>query len=195
MRPRRSATTSSRRSSSRSTGSCRSSACAGGTATRASGRSARTCTATGILRVTRAPARDAAQREAEEICTALLDALDYVGVLAVELFEVDGRLLANELAPRVHNTGHWTIDGAATSQFENHLRAILGLPLGSTEARSPCVMVNLIGDMPPLAELAALPGARVHLYGKAPRAGRKVGHVTLVDPDEATVERAMALAG
>ena len=149
----------------------------------------------GILRVTRAPARDAAQREAEEICTALLDALDYVGVLAVELFEVDGRLLANELAPRVHNTGHWTIDGAATSQFENHLRAILGLPLGSTEARSPCVMVNLIGDMPPLAELAALPGARVHLYGKAPRAGRKVGHVTLVDPDEATVERAMALAG
>ena len=148
----------------------------------------------GILRVTRAPARDAAQREAEEICTALLDALDYVGVLAVELFEVDGRLLANELAPRVHNTGHWTIDGAATSQFENHLRAILGLPLGSTEARSPCVMVNLIGDMPSLAELAALPGARVHLYGKAPRAGRKVGHVTLVDPDEATVERAIALA-
>jgi 5-(carboxyamino)imidazole ribonucleotide synthase len=149
----------------------------------------------GILRVTRAPAADAPQADAEAICTALLDALGYVGVLAVELFEVDGKLLANEFAPRVHNTGHWTIDGAVTSQFENHLRAILGLPLGATEARAPCVMVNLIGDVPPLAELAALPGARVHLYGKDPRPGRKVGHVTLVDPDEETVERALGLAG
>jgi 5-(carboxyamino)imidazole ribonucleotide synthase len=95
----------------------------------------------------------------------------------------------------VHNTGHWTIDGAVTSQFENHLRAILGLPLGATEARAPCVMVNLIGDVPPLAELAALPGARVHLYGKDPRPGRKVGHVTLVDPDAETVERALGLVG
>ena len=149
----------------------------------------------GILRVTRAPAADAPQADAEAICTALLDALGYVGVLAVELFEVDGKLLANEFAPRVHNTGHWTIDGAVTSQFENHLRAILGLPLGATEARAPCVMVNLIGDVPPLVELAALPGARVHLYGKDPRPGRKVGHVTLVDPDEETVERALALVG
>ena len=149
----------------------------------------------GILRVTRAPAVDAPQAEAERICTALLDALGYVGVLAVELFEVDGRLRANEFAPRVHNTGHWTIDGAVTSQFENHLRAILGLPLGPTDARAPSVMVNLIGDVPPLAELAALPGARVHLYGKEPRPGRKVGHVTLVDPDEETVERALALVG
>jgi 5-(carboxyamino)imidazole ribonucleotide synthase len=147
----------------------------------------------GILRVTRAPAPDAPQAEAEAICTALLDALDYVGVLAVELFDVGGRLLANEFAPRVHNTGHWTIDGADTSQFENHLRAILGLPLGATEARAPCVMVNLIGAAPALDELVELPGARVHLYGKEPRAGRKVGHVTLVDPDEATVERAIAL--
>ncbi|HKY25614.1 MAG TPA: 5-(carboxyamino)imidazole ribonucleotide synthase [Gaiella sp.] len=149
----------------------------------------------GILRVTRAPADGAPQAEAEAICAALLDALDYVGVLAVELFEVGGQLLANELAPRVHNTAHWTIDGAATSQFENHLRAILGLPLGSTEARAPSVMVNLIGDVPPLEGLAALPGARVHLYGKQPRSGRKVGHVTLVDPDAETVERAIALAG
>jgi 5-(carboxyamino)imidazole ribonucleotide synthase len=149
----------------------------------------------GILRVTRAPAVDAQQAGAEKICTALLDALDYVGVLAVELFEVDGKLLANEFAPRVHNTGHWTIDGAVTSQFENHLRAILGLPLGATEARAACVMVNLIGDVPPLVELAALPGARVHLYGKDPRPGRKVGHVTLVDPDEETIERALGLVG
>jgi 5-(carboxyamino)imidazole ribonucleotide synthase len=147
----------------------------------------------GILRVTRAPATDAPQDEAEAICTALLDALDYVGVLAVELFDVGGRLLANEFAPRVHNTGHWTIDGAVTSQFENHLRAILGLPLGATEARSPCVMFNLIGSAPPLEELVGLPGARVHLYGKEPRAGRKVGHLTLVDPDDETIERAIAL--
>jgi 5-(carboxyamino)imidazole ribonucleotide synthase len=148
----------------------------------------------GILRVTRAPAVGAPQAEAEGICTRLMDALGYVGVLAVELFEVDGRLLANELAPRVHNTAHWTIDGAETSQFENHLRAILGLPLGSTAAVAPCVMVNLIGALPALDELLGLPGAHVHLYGKEPRAGRKVGHLTLVDPDEETVERAIALA-
>jgi 5-(carboxyamino)imidazole ribonucleotide synthase len=147
----------------------------------------------GILRLTRAPASDAPQAEAEAICAAVLEELDHVGVLAVELFDVGGRLLANELAPRVHNTAHWTIDGAETSQFENHLRAILGLPLGATAPRAPCVMVNLIGDEPPLEELLALPGARVHLYGKEPRAGRKVGHVTLVDPDDATVEKLVAL--
>ncbi len=103
--------------------------------------------------------------------------------------------LANEFAPRVHNTGHWTIDGAETSQFENHLRAILGLPLGETGARAPCVMVNLVGSAPALGELLALPGAHLHLYGKEPRAGRKLGHVTLVAPDERTVSRATALAG
>ena len=148
----------------------------------------------GILRLTRAPAADAPQKEAEAICAALLEELGHVGVLAVELFDVGGQLLANELAPRVHNTAHWTIDGAETSQFENHLRAILGLPLGPTGARARCVMANLIGAVPPLEELFALPGARVHLYGKEPRAGRKVGHVTLVDPDEETVERLVALA-
>ena len=149
----------------------------------------------GILRVTRAPAPDAPQAEAERIGTLLMDALGFVGVLAIELFDVDGRLLANEFAPRVHNTAHWTIDGSETSQFENHVRAILGVPLGSTRARAPSVMVNLIGHVPPLDDLLALPGAHVHLYGKAPRAGRKVGHVTLVDADEATVARAIALAG
>jgi 5-(carboxyamino)imidazole ribonucleotide synthase len=148
----------------------------------------------GILRVTRAPV-DAPQRDAERICAAVLESLGHVGVLAVELFDVGGRLLANELAPRVHNTGHWTIDGAETSQFENHVRAILGLPLGSTAATGRCVMVNLIGDAAPLDDLLALPGARVHLYGKEPRAGRKVGHVTLVDPDEEIVERLLALVG
>jgi 5-(carboxyamino)imidazole ribonucleotide synthase len=149
----------------------------------------------GILRLTRAPATDGPQTEAEGICASVMEALGHVGVLAVELFDVGGRLLANELAPRVHNTAHWTIDGAGTSQFENHLRAILGLPLGGTAALAPCVMANLIGAVPPLEELLALPGARVHLYGKEPRPGRKVGHVTLVDPDETTVERLVALAG
>jgi 5-(carboxyamino)imidazole ribonucleotide synthase len=148
----------------------------------------------GILRLSRAPAQDAPQAEAEAIAARLLDELDYVGVLAVELFEVDGRLLANEFAPRVHNTGHWTIDGAVTSQFENHLRAVLGLPLGSTEALAPSVMVNLIGGIPPLADLLALPGSHVHLYGKEPRPGRKVGHVTLVDPTDEVVAAALELA-
>jgi 5-(carboxyamino)imidazole ribonucleotide synthase len=106
-------------------------------------------------------------------------------VLALELFDVGGTLLANELAPRVHNTGHWTIEGAATSQFENHLRAILGLPLGSTEAR-PSFLVNLIGTVPPAEDVLAIPGAHLHLYGKEPRPGRKLGHVTLVDPTPET---------
>jgi 5-(carboxyamino)imidazole ribonucleotide synthase len=148
----------------------------------------------GILRLSRVPAAGAPQREAEEAAGRLLDELDYVGVLAVELFEVDGRLLANEFAPRVHNTGHWTIEGAATSQFENHLRAILGLPLGSTAPREPCALVNLIGALPPLERLLALPGAHVHLYGKEPRPGRKLGHVTLVGADAAAVEEARRLA-
>ena len=94
----------------------------------------------------------------------------------------------------MHNTGHWTIDGAETSQFENHVRAILGLPLGSTEARGEAVMVNLVGGVPPLERLLAIPGAHVHLYGKQPRPGRKLGHVTLVDADEETVAEVRALA-
>jgi 5-(carboxyamino)imidazole ribonucleotide synthase len=148
----------------------------------------------GILRLSRAPATAAPQDEAEDYGRRLLEDLDYVGVIALELFEVEGRLLASEFAPRVHNSGHWTIDAAATSQFENHLRAILGLPLGPTDALAACAMVNLIGAAPPVAELLALPGARVHIYGKAPRPGRKLGHVTLVDADPATVEQAVRLA-
>jgi 5-(carboxyamino)imidazole ribonucleotide synthase len=148
----------------------------------------------GILCLSRAPAAGAPVGEAEELAARLLDELGYVGVLAVELFEVDGRLLANEFAPRVHNTGHWTIEGAATSQFENHLRAILGLPLGSTALREPCAMVNLIGELPPLERLLALPGAHVHVYGKEPRPGRKLGHVTLVGADAAAVAEARRLA-
>jgi len=148
----------------------------------------------GILAVSRAPAAGARQREAEEIARRLLDELDYVGVLAVELFEVGGRLLANEFAPRVHNTGHWTIEGAETSQFENHLRAILGLPLGAIGARGSAVMVNLVGGVPPLERLLRVPGAHVHLYGKEPRPGRKLGHVTLVEAADEAVAEVLALA-
>jgi 5-(carboxyamino)imidazole ribonucleotide synthase len=99
--------------------------------------------------------------------------------LAIEFFECDGRLLANEMAPRVHNSGHWSIEGAITSQFENHLRAILDLPLGSTKATGFAAMLNLIGESPETAEILAIPGAHLHLYGKSPRPGRKLGHVTL----------------
>ena len=147
----------------------------------------------GVLRVSRAPAAAAPQAEAEQLVGRLLDELGYVGVLALELFDVEGRLLANEFAPRVHNTGHWTIDGAVTSQFENHLRAILGLPLGSTEAVAASVMVNLIGGAPPPEQLLRLPGAHLHLYGKEPRPGRKLGHLTLVGAEEETVAEAIAI--
>jgi len=135
----------------------------------------------GILRTSRAPAAAAPQAEAEGYASRLLDELGYVGVLALELFDVGGRLLANEFAPRVHNTGHWTIEGAATSQFENHLRAVLGLPLGSTESR-PSAMFNLIGAAPVMEDVLRIAGAHLHLYGKEPRPGRKLGHVTLVEP-------------
>jgi 5-(carboxyamino)imidazole ribonucleotide synthase len=148
----------------------------------------------GVLAVSRAPAPDAPQAEAEEIATKLLDALGYVGVLAVELFEVDGRLLANEFAPRVHNTGHWTIEGAITSQFENHVRAVLGWPLGVTDALGEAVMLNLVGDAPRTDRLLAIGAAHVHLYGKESRAGRKLGHVTLVDAAEGAVREAVDLA-
>jgi 5-(carboxyamino)imidazole ribonucleotide synthase len=141
----------------------------------------------GILRVSRAPAPGldpARQLRGEDLATRLLTDLDHVGVLAVELFEVDGELLANEIAPRVHNSGHWTIEGAETSQFENHLRAILGRPLGSTAARGPSAMVNCIGEMPDRDAVLAVPGAHLHDYGKAARPGRKLGHVTVTAPDD-----------
>lgn len=148
----------------------------------------------GILRSAIAPEprwSGALQQSAEEFATRLLDRLEYAGVLALELFEHDGRLLGNEFAPRVHNSGHWTIDGAEISQFENHLRAILNLPLGSTTAIGHVGLVNLIGVIPPLASLLAIPHARVHLYGKRARPGRKVGHVTVRADDAETLARQM----
>ena len=146
----------------------------------------------GILRTSRAPALAAPQAEAEEYARRLLDELAYVGVLALELFDVGGSLVANEFAPRVHNTGHWTIEGSATSQFENHLRAILGWPLGPTESRRS-VLVNLIGSAPRPEDVLAIPGAHLHLYGKEPRPGRKLGHVTLVEPTQTSEGALLAL--
>lgn len=136
----------------------------------------------GILRETLAPAPQldqALQAQAEQFARRMLETLEYVGVLAIEFFEYRGGLFVNELAPRVHNSGHWTIEGAATSQFENHLRAILGWPLGPTSAISRSHMFNLVGQAPETPELLAIPGAHVHFYGKSPRPGRKIGHVTL----------------
>jgi 5-(carboxyamino)imidazole ribonucleotide synthase len=149
----------------------------------------------GILRVSRAPARgwnDALQARAEACVTPLLERFDYVGVCCVELFDVEGDLLANEMAPRVHNSGHWTIEGARTSQFENHVRAVLGLPLGDTGAREPAAMVNCIGTMPAAKSVLAVPGAHLHDYGKGPRPGRKLGHVTITAPDCEQLEARIA---
>lgn len=154
----------------------------------------------GILRVSRPRPNDPLQASAEAHATRMLEHLDYVGVLAFEFFVADGKLYANEIAPRVHNSGHWSIEGAECSQFENHLRAVAGLPLGGTRLRGASAMVNLIGDAPPVAELAALPGVHVHLYGKTPKPQRKIGHVTvtaeqrdhlpaLLAPVQALVER------
>jgi 5-(carboxyamino)imidazole ribonucleotide synthase len=149
----------------------------------------------GILRSTRAPAPglDAAlQTRAETMIRPLLDDLDYVGVCCVELFDAGGELLANEIAPRVHNSGHWTIEGAQTSQFENHVRAILDLPLGATTARGASAMANCIGVMPDRDAVLRIPGAHLHDYGKSPRPGRKLGHVTVTAPDTAELDAAFA---
>ncbi len=146
----------------------------------------------GILRRTLAPApglTPALQAIGEGHARRVFERLRYVGVLAIELFQVGEDLLANEMAPRVHNSGHWTIDGAATSQFENHVRAIAGWPLGSTAVRGAVAMVNLIGTTPDPAAVLAVPHARLHLYGKEPKAGRKVGHVTIVGASHTALER------
>lgn len=139
-----------------------------------------------ILRVSRvdyAPSRPRLERQAFRYAQKLMDELEYVGVMTVEFFEREGELLFNEMAPRVHNSGHWTIDAAETSQFENHLRAILGLPIGPTNGSGFVGMVNLIGDWVTLERIATLThGAAIHLYGKEPRPGRKVGHFTMKSP-------------
>jgi 5-(carboxyamino)imidazole ribonucleotide synthase len=145
----------------------------------------------GILRVAECRENDPLQAQAEDYVSRLLESLDYVGVIALELFDVDGKLLANEFAPRVHNSGHWTIEGAETSQFENHLRAILDLPLGSTAAVGNAAMVNFIGGLPKVEEVLAIPGVHAHWYGKEPRKGRKVAHATVRSTNDNTYRNAL----
>jgi 5-(carboxyamino)imidazole ribonucleotide synthase len=140
----------------------------------------------GLLRETLAPAdaSSALTAAATDSLIRVMEDLDHVGLMALELFEVDGRLLANELAPRVHNSGHWTIEGAATSQFEQHLRAVLGWPLGDPSVVAPAAMVNIIGVEPDAPAILAVPGSHLHRYGKAERPDRKIGHVTVLGADE-----------
>ena len=150
----------------------------------------------GILRWSVAPAAAATelQARAERMVRSAAEALGYVGVLTLELFAIGDRLLINEMAPRVHNSGHGTIEASTTSQFENHLRAILGWPLGATEPLAPSVMLNLIGRDPDWPALLAVPGVRGHRYGKDERPGRKLGHVTVVGGDAETVAQRMDAA-
>lgn len=150
--------------------------------------------ADGILAASLAPAPDSAELASLAFAHArrIAEELDYVGTFALELFVRDGRLLGNEMAPRVHNSGHWTIEGAPTSQFENHLRAVCGLPLGDTTALGVSVMLNWIGELPSALPVLAEPRAHWHDYGKSPRAGRKVGHATLRAADGAEMAQRLA---
>lgn len=141
----------------------------------------------GILSHSIVPAPHSAdlQSVAQDYITRLLNHLDYVGVLTLELFVTAQGLYANEMAPRVHNSGHWSIEGAVCSQFENHIRAVAGLPLGSTAVVRPSVMINIIGQYPKSEDVLALEGAHLHLYNKTEREGRKIGHITLMPNDTA----------
>jgi 5-(carboxyamino)imidazole ribonucleotide synthase len=145
----------------------------------------------GILRQSVARPGDSMQGLAEDYVSRLLNALDYVGVVALELFQVGNQLLANEFAPRVHNSGHWTIEGAETSQFENHLRAVCGLPLGDTNTLGHAAMLNIIGEVPDTIAVLEQPGAHLHLYGKESRRGRKLGHITVRARDDAALKQAL----
>lgn len=149
----------------------------------------------GVLVRTDAPATgvDAAlQGAAEDYAGAIMASLGYVGVMALELFDTSSGLRANEVAPRVHNSGHWTQNGAVTCQFENHMRAIMGLPLGPTTAVGHSVMLNLLGSLPQIDRVLREPLAHLHLYDKAPRPGRKIGHVNVTGPDRAEVQAGAA---
>ncbi len=146
----------------------------------------------GILRLTIAPAvnlTDALTQQAQAAIQSIMTELDYVGILALELFDTPNGLVANEMAPRVHNSGHWSQDGAWTDQFENHCRALLGLPLGDAGMEVPvAAMINLIGDLGDWQSVLKIPHAAVHLYDKAPRAGRKLGHINLTANDRETLQ-------
>lgn len=146
----------------------------------------------GILIHASAKPGDPMQAKAEDYVQRLLNHLDYVGVVALELFQVGDQLLANEFAPRVHNTGHWTMNGAETCQFENHVRAICGLPLGATDLIGYAATINIIGALPNIDALLRTPYTHLHLYDKAPRAGRKIGHVNVRCDNKGEFERVLA---
>jgi 5-(carboxyamino)imidazole ribonucleotide synthase len=133
------------------------------------------------------------QTKAESYAQKVMQELDYVGVLTIEFFVMGDELIANEMAPRVHNSGHWTIEGALTSQFENHLRAILGLPLGSTDLREPFKMINVVGHMPAAADLLKIDGLCLHDYRKKAASKRKLGHITLLRPIQAKYDAILSL--
>lgn len=147
----------------------------------------------GILRLSTAPYQDKnLQQLAETYTKKLLEHLDYRGVFAIEFFCKEGELIANEMAPRVHNSGHWTIEGASTSQFENHIRAITGLPLGNTQSRGYSAMFNCIGTEPDIKEILNIPDVHYHHYFKSPVEGRKLAHFTLSTPDLEKYDKALA---
>ena len=149
----------------------------------------------GILRYGLAPfSNRVLERQAKIYLRRVMRALGYIGVLAIEFFVVKGRLIANEMAPRVHNSGHWTIEGCVTSQFENHLRAICDLPLGSTRPLGHTAMINFLGQMPDRDRLLKIEGLAYHDYGKEPRAGRKLGHCTVLRPAARDRDRSLANA-
>ncbi|MCL4139402.1 UNVERIFIED_CONTAM: hypothetical protein GTU68_042382 [Idotea baltica] len=146
----------------------------------------------GILRTTIAPAAEVSattKQKAEEYFGTLAEHLSYVGVFCIELFVKDDLIVANEFAPRVHNSGHWSIEGTSCSQFENHARAVCKQPLGQTSVKTPSVMVNIIGEFPSKEELSRVDGVYIHDYGKAPRTGRKLGHATICDSDAEELQR------
>jgi 5-(carboxyamino)imidazole ribonucleotide synthase len=148
----------------------------------------------GILLASRPGAAGSAlQGQAQRYLHQLVSHLDYVGVITVEFFIRNGELLANEIAPRVHNSGHWTIDGAETSQFENHLRAVAGLPLGDTGMSRHSLMLNWIGEMPGRDEMLGIPGMHWHDYRKKPRQGRKIGHATMTAGSAAELKERAAM--
>lgn len=156
----------------------------------------------GILHISRAPAPEvsSALRDSAAVrLEALMSRLDYVGVLVVEFFQMGDRLIANEMACRVHNSGHWTIEGASTSQFENHMRAVAGLALGDTRVEGYAAMINLVGEVPALARIESNPEIHVHVYGKSPAPGRKLGHVTVLADSrealEARIDEVLAVVG
>ncbi len=143
----------------------------------------------GILQLSVNLPNDELQTQTETYAQKIMDHLGYVGIITLELFDTGNGLMANEMAPRVHNSGHWTIEGASTSQFENHLRAILNLPLGSTDAIGKTAMVNFIGSLPDINDILSIPCVTLHDYGKKPRQGRKVGHATLHTDNDDSLQK------